>query len=248
MKRAYFIVIVAVVLGLSLAVLAGPSVMANDNDREGPKVFDRDSVVYGRTSGEWAAEWWQWALSIPTAIHPLFDKGDCSVGQSGPVWFLGGSFVSNTAVRSCTIPAGTYLYFPILNGEDSSLEESNGDGCSNPTFGGDTIVGVRKCAESYENGVTVTAEIDGVPIRNIAAKYRVQSPAYGFTLPDDNVFKATTLPSHVYPKGTYFPSVNDGYYLMLTPLREGTHVIHFHGVGGGGSFTLDITYNLNVAK
>jgi len=39
-------------------------------------------------------------------------------------------------------------------------------------------------------------------IHNIAAKYRIQSPAYGFTLPNDNVFKATTPPSHVYPKGT----------------------------------------------
>jgi hypothetical protein len=243
MKR---IVVVAIVLGL--AVLAVPSVMANDSVQDGPMLLDRNSVVYGRTSAEWAAEWFQWALSIPTAIHPLFDKGDCRVGQSGPVWFLGGSFVSNTAVRSCKIPAGKYLYFPILNGEDSSLEESNGDGCSNPTFGGDTIVGVRKCAESYENGVTLTAEIDGVPIHNIAGKYRVQSPAYGFTLPDDNVFKATTNPSHVYPKGTYFPSVNDGYYLMLAPLGAGNHVIHFHGVGGGGSFTLDVTYNLTVAK
>jgi len=93
MKHAYLIVMVAVVLGLGLAVLAGPSVMANDKDKDGPKVIDRDSVAYGRTYGDWMAAWDQWALSIPVANHPLFDNGDCSVGQSGPVWFLGGNFV-----------------------------------------------------------------------------------------------------------------------------------------------------------
>src|SRR5208337_1677970 len=85
MKR---ILVVAIVLGL--AVLAVPSVMARDADD--PKVMDRDSVAYGRTYSEWSAAWQQWALSIPVANHPLFDNGDCSVGQSGPVWFLGGKF------------------------------------------------------------------------------------------------------------------------------------------------------------
>lgn len=247
MRKHMWVVVIAVLVAI-FGLLAVSSVPANDKDH-GAKVLDRGAVVYGKTLGEWAAEWWQWAFSIPMTIHPLFDKTDCSTGQSGPVWFLGGSFVSNTAVRSCTIPAGTFLFFPILNGEDSSLEESNGDGCSDPTFGGDTIVGVRRCAESYENGVTVTAEIDGVSVRDIAERYRVQSPAYSFTLPADNVLKATTSSTHHYPKGTYFPSVNDGYYLMLAPLSPGFHLIHFHGIGSPGSgFTLDVTYHLMVEK
>jgi hypothetical protein len=233
---------------LGLAVQFIPNVLANsnDNDREGFTIINRDAVTYGRTSGEWAAEWWQWALSIPTANHPLFNNPDCSVGQSGPVWFLGGSFVTNTATRTCNIPAGTYLYFPILNGEDSAIEESQGDGCSKPPDQAATIAYVRECAESYENGVTVTAEIDSAPVRNIAAKYRVQSPAYSITLPADNVFYKTT--GHNYPEGTYFPSVNDGYYLMLAPLSPGQHKIHFHGIGNNNSFELDITYFLTVAK
>jgi hypothetical protein len=41
--------------------------------------------------------------------------------------------------------------------------------------------------------------------------------------------------------------VADGFYLMLAPLRTGSHVIHFHGSFPAFAFTLDITYNLRVA-
>ncbi len=248
MKRIAVVSIVLSLAVLALAVQFIPNVLANsnDNDREGFTIINRDAVTYGRTSGEWAGEWWQWALSIPYSEHPLVNNPDCSVGQSGPVWFLGGSFVTNTATRNCTIPAGTYLFFPILNGEDSALEESQGAGCSNPPIDAASLVYVRKCVESYENGVTLSAEIDGASIPNIAARYRVQSPAYSITLPIDNIFANTAAGS--YPEGTYFPSVTDGYYLMLAPLRPGQHKIHFHGIGNNNSFQLDITYFLTVAK
>jgi hypothetical protein len=227
--------------------LPNVSAQSGQDQGNGFTILSRDAVTYGRTSGEWAREWWQWSFSIPTANHPLFDHGDCSVGQSGPVWFLGGSFVSNTAVRNCSIPAGTFLFFPILNGEDSAIEESQGDGCSSPPNPAATIVDVRRCAESYENGVILNAEIDGVPINNIAGKYRIQSPAFGITIPADNFLKVTTNPAHKYPAGTYFPSVTGGYYLMLAPLSPGPHRIHFHGIGAGSGFTLDVTYHLFVA-
>ena len=228
------IVVIAIVLGL--AMLAVPSALAQ-------LVLPPDSVVYGRTYGEWSAEWWQWAFSIPVATHPLFDKGDCSVGQSGPVWFLGGSFVSNKDVRSCTVPAGKMLFFPILNGEDSNVEESFNNGCSDPIFGS-TIVGLRKCATAGQDGLSVRATIDGFPISHIARNFRFQSPAFSFTLPDDNLLKATT--GNPYLAGTYL-SVGDGYYLMLAPLSQGNHSIHFHGSAPNG-FTLDVTYHLTVTK
>ena len=245
MKRAYLIVTAVVVLGLGLAVMLMPTVSANTGNPPGFRLYDRDDVVYGRTMGEWSAEWWQWAFSIPVEIHPLFNNPDCSVGQSGPVWFLGGSFVSSTAVRNCTVPAGKALYFPILNTEDSSLEESFNNGCEDPVFGG-TIAGLRKCADGGMTGVSVSAEIDGISIPHLAERSRVQSPVFSFTLPDNNLLKVTT--GNPYAAGAYFPSAGDGYYVMLPPLCRGNHTIHFRGVGSGGSFTLDITYYLTVAK
>jgi len=59
---------------------------------------------------------------MPIDHHPLYDTADCSAGQSGPVWFLGGTFttieqspgvVVGIANRTCTVPADKALFFPI---------------------------------------------------------------------------------------------------------------------------------------
>src|SRR5258706_4066400 len=46
-----------------------------------------------------SADWWQWALSIPTSVNPLTDTtGEhCNVGQRGEKWFLAGFFVTGSA-------------------------------------------------------------------------------------------------------------------------------------------------------
>ena len=53
------------------------------------------------------------------------DSGfDCSLGQHGPVWFLAGlanefedfdKFVSLAGERTCSVPRGKALFFPIVN-------------------------------------------------------------------------------------------------------------------------------------
>lgn len=244
MKHAYFIVIVAVILGLAVAVLTGPTVMANTN--QGPKVIDRDSVAYGRTMGEWSAEWWQWALSIPVVNHPLFDNGKCSIGQSGPVWFLGGKFCANNSpncgtnniVRSCSVPAGKNLYIAVLNAENSVLEVNDPKA---------QIADLRSGnASAMDGAADISLDLDGAAIPQLKQRFRVQSPAFIFTLPDDNLF--TAIGEGPYSGGSYFPAVDDGVYVMLSPLPAGAHTLHFHGSYPVWNFTLDITYNLNVAK
>jgi len=87
-----------------------------DNNRLASNVFPRDVVVFGRTYGDWSAAWWQWALSIPAKAHPLLDTADCNTGQSGPVFFLGGSFSSSRVPpRKCKVPSGKSLFFPVVN-------------------------------------------------------------------------------------------------------------------------------------
>jgi hypothetical protein len=233
---------------LALAALGSSPISSRADDPPGPKVIQRDSVAYGRTYGEWSAAWWQWALSLPVASHPLFDNGDCSTGQSGPVWFLGGKFCqtgtkcdASAAKRSCSLPAGKALFFPVVNTEDSTLEESTLPG-GNPNA---TIVDLRKFAESSIDGTAdLRVEIDGVPVPNLKNRFRVQSSAFGFTLPDDNLFKA--VEPGTYPQGTYFAAADDGVYVMLAPLPAGPHVLRFHGAFPAFGFTLDIKYNLSV--
>jgi hypothetical protein len=254
MKRASFLVaMVAVVLGLGLAVLSVPSVMANDNDREGPNVIKPDSVAFGRTYSEWSAAWWQWTFSIPVASHPLFDNADCSTGQSGPVWFLGGKFCqtgqmcTGAATRSCSVPAGKGLFFPILNVEDSAPEEpAFGCGDNLPPLKGGTIAEMRQCVESFLSGINnLKAEVDGRSIRNLQRDFRVRSLEFEVTWPEDNVLNA--IGEGPFAAGTYSPVVDDGIYVMLPPLSPGHHTLHFQGSFSNG-FTENITYNLVVAK
>jgi len=240
-KHMWVVVIAVLVIVFGLLALAVPSAKAGD---DGPKVITPDSVAYGRTFGEWSAAWNQWADSIPTAEHPLFDNGPCSVGQSGPVWFLGGKFCAlnttcgTTGVRRfCTLPAGKALYFPVLDVENSTLES--------PAL--TQIADLRSNVESAIDAATnLFCEVDGAPIPHLKERFRVQSSAFGFTIPSDNFF--TAVGEGPFKAGTYFPAVDDGVYVMLPPLSHGQHVIHFGGAFTIYNFTLDITYYFTVAK
>jgi len=207
-----------------------------------PGVLPPNSRPFGLTYGQWSAKWWQWAFSLPVDHHPLYDTADCSAGQSGKVWFLGASFSPSVTdagevvaieTRSCAVPAGTDLFFPIANAEASTIEGN-----------GATEAELRAVAQSFQDVATnLSAEVDGVAIRNLDA-YRVQSPLYTFgPLPDNNVVQAFGIDA---PAGTTSKSVADGVFLMLSPLSVGKHTIHFHAEVPDFNFLLDITYHITV--
>jgi hypothetical protein len=51
---------------------------------------------FGKSYGDWTAEWWKWQLKLPATNHPAFslDGANCDAGQSGKVWFLTGAFTT----------------------------------------------------------------------------------------------------------------------------------------------------------
>lgn len=219
-------------------------------DPANPGVFPINSHPYGKTYGQWSAAWWQWATSLPADHHPLFDTADLSTGQSGHVWFLGGTFFVNTtqtgdflgvANRSGRVPAGTALFFPLLNAECSTAEGL-----------GTTEAELRACARGSVDGTTsLKAAIDGHPVHNLFDQ-RATSPLFTYgPVPANNVFQA--LGEDV-PAGTTSPAAADGYYLMLGPLSVGKHTLHFVAVSVTGqkpdgsplTTTEDITYHLTV--
>jgi hypothetical protein len=217
-----------VAIAVLLVVAAVPNLFADDPGT----VVPPDARMFGKNYAQWSATWWQWALSLPPDQNPWFDEvGDMiASGQSGPVWFLTGVFnVSGTAVRTCTIPAGKYLFFPVINNECSTLEA--------PPWYGKTHPELAACAQS----VTIAnahATIDGVAVEDLETDYTVLSPLYNFWLPEVN---AWGLPGPLHGR-----SVSYGTWLMLRPLAPGTHVINFGGTYPELSFTLDITYILTV--
>jgi hypothetical protein len=188
-----------------------------------PVVVPPDQPVAGKTSGEWSAEWWRQVLAIPAAHNPLFQEGqvECNLGASGVV-FLVGNF-GGTSKRSCSVPSGSHIFLPAVNGE-----------CSHAEGNGDTEAELRSCANAQADLITsTTASVDG---RRVGPS-RSESPLFSFNLPPDNVFGLPPQTSR---------AVADGYWVMLAPLQAGDHRISFGGAAKELRFSTSTTYIVRV--
>ena len=216
-----------------------------------PYVIPPKNKVIRKIYEQLSAQHWKWLFSFPADAHPLADSADCSAGQSGLVWFLGGTFASieiepgvilGQATRECTIPSHVFLFFPIVDVECSTIEGN-----------GETEAELRECAEFFADFIdpdSLSCTVDGKPVKNLA-NYRVQSPLFTFgPLPENNVLEASGIDA---PAGSTSDSVSDGVFVLLTPLPRGHHTIKFTGLFdlsdiGGPIFIQDITYNLRVVS
>jgi hypothetical protein len=245
-------------------------------------VIPPQAMPHGATYGQWDAGWWQWLYQTPMSQSPEFAGAgsqataqpvDCSAGQSGHVWFLGGTYLptsydssSNPPVsksdvyRSCTIPTGTSLFFPIINGEADNLScpaaggDPNNNG--NTDLSAEQLAGYASEFSNYIVPGSMSATIDGASVSGLAngnSIYRAPSPWFSYTLPADNT---GTLFGCDFPAGTTPPTVDghlgataDGIYLMLAPLSPGVHQIHFGGESdipaGQPSGPLQFIQNIN---
>jgi hypothetical protein len=234
-------------LVLVLTMAANLALAGNAN----PKVLPPNSAPYGKSYGEWGAAWWQWAVSFPYEVNPVYNDPTgafAGLGQSGPVWFLAGTGGTN-AVRACTVPAGKGLFFPILNiMVDYPCPEP-------PVFQpapGQTMEDfLTQWAHWYIDHVTaLAAEVDGVALQGLE-KYRAYSKMFYVTMDPSLI---VVDPCNIGP--TPQPAVSEGYWIMLAPLTPGNHLIHFTGRwlftqepdGFDWDFTVDVTYYLTVGK
>ena len=194
--------------------------------------------LFGTRVSDWTVQWWQWALSIPVAANPLFDEvGErVEVGQRGPVWFLGGVFnESGQATRTATIPSGKALLFPLMNFQNDNIAHS-------PALTAEELQQEVAVAVAGIDVESLLLTIDGDPVRDLAAG-RVASAPFAYSTPEGNVGQYFGQNS---PRGIYYPSVSDGYWVMLRPLPLGFHSVHFGATSG--NFTIDMTYNLTVVE
>ncbi len=201
-----------------------------------PKILPIGSSAHGQPYGVWSGVWWQWAYSFPADSNPVSDPtGEfAALGQSGSVWFLAGTF-GTTVTRTVTVPAGQTLFFPIMNQIWINMPEF-GDAPWSPE---QNLYARALVADMIDQGINLACEIDGVAVNDITS-YRCTTPfgaEYMVTLPENNVWGI--------PAGTYGPSVDDGYWLMLTPLTPGKHTIHFTAANSSG-WNLEVTYHLTV--
>ena len=185
------------------------------------------------------AQWWQWAFSIPKAQNPITDQdgGSCMIGQRGSIWFLAGNF-GGTTTRTCSVPAGTTLFFPVIN-QVAFNSPNCGQGPDNIS-----VKDLRKATADFIDSVSLadlSVELDSHPIHDFE---RVQSDVFAMALPADNIVLCALAPPVYSPAAIYSPAVDDGYYVKLDHVKVGPHTLHILAA----PFNLDVTYDLTVVK
>jgi len=217
--------------GLLLGLLAPPAAASFT-------VLQPTEKYASKTYGQWSVVWWQWAANIAEPNSPVSDDSgaDCAVRQRGPVWFLAGT-TGGMATRSCTIPSGKAILFPVINGECSTVE-------------GTAEADLAACATGQMDFVTETrASVDGTAIDlgppGPDARFRFTS--------DPLVFPITFAKRNgFYPDGSVFgrgKAVADGYWVLVKPLAVGDHDIDFYGKAvfpDGSTFDVGVHYDLTV--
>lgn len=217
--------------------------------------------MFGKTYGEWSAEWWTWALSIPDippGNNPVKSEGlvDCSLGQRGPVWFLAGAtaaidfvnLVELQVTRTCRdpIPRERSLFIPLANAV--FINEPGEQTCLGGPLDGPCTVEEKRALLAAFNTASFSCgfafDIDGIPVHTIPA-VRAQSPAF---------YLATDVGNFLGFGNAEDPeAVSDGFWLMVPPLPRGEHVVHFGGAFCNPEshlpfFQLDITYEFTVGE
>jgi hypothetical protein len=194
-----------------------------------------DSYPYGMSYGKWTVEWWHWFLSTPKSKNPVLDvTGEYSnVNQPAQdVWFLAGKMAdedSSCPSRSCSIPVGRSILFPVINCEANLLEypelKTEQELIDHVTADENTIV-EKFCL------------LNGKP----TPVQRVKSDPLIFdvTIHEDNI-------SNVKGGGTTVVS-GDGYWVFLKPPTPGDYLLSFRGSCEKGRLRSGADYMFNVQE
>lgn len=216
-----------------------------------PIVVPPDECPGGVCQAEWSAIWWQQILAIPFGRNPVFDTTgkDCDEGaHEGPhgdvdVWFLAGT-TGGSVTRTCTIPTGTRIFFPLVNTSDDN------NSC-NPPLDCSGFATLEDCltedAHKLLKPETLFAEVDGNALVDNPFLYDQTSKLFFFT-------GQPSLKKHFDPCITGRPqeAVAYGWWIMLEPLQpkpnSEPYTLRFGGTGtfGGFPFAIDATYKLYI--
>jgi hypothetical protein len=243
---------------LGIVALVASLAMVANLGWAAPTVLPSSSKPYGMDYGGWGASWWQWVVLSRPDNHVLYDTTGERAYNNQPVasqvFFLGGSY-AGPVTRNVTVAPGKAFFFPIFNWVLSYPEDIPAGTPDPLKFITDTLNSAFSIPGDYFNdsaGLVVTVKSGAVTTNvvdpaNINA-YRGQSQPYSlYFAPDsftvlNDISPITGLP---YAAGLHYPSVSDGYWVMLAPLELGKHQIHILASGIYGNYQ-DVTYNLTI--
>jgi hypothetical protein len=166
--------------------------------------------------------WWTWALKDPSPMVGEYEGGQQCEGEFiDGVFFLAGTFEGGDAKRTCTVPADTALFFPVITAF-CTVDE--------PTY--------PQCATGLVDTGLATEEpyatLDG---KNLKFR-RITTEEFPLILPFPNIFGL--------PGGEYeHLALSDGLWVYLPKgLKPGEYTLEFGGAIGDSP--LNVTYELIV--
>lgn len=176
-------------------------------------VVPPQELVAHTSQAEWSRAWWEWAGSFDGADSPVADRTGtkCGLKQHGPVWFLAGTYGTQRAIRTCKVPHGKYLFFPLINYVVMPTTQTASCGAECCPFFAQTAKSIT------DRPSNLVLELDGRRIHDLA-QYR------------EATAECFDMGALAEPKYRVFPSAANGYYVMLHPLSPGKHVLNFGGM------------------
>lgn len=194
--------------------------------------FASDSSPYGLSYGEWTVKWWQWLLSTPRSYSPLIDQSGEHAAINQPtehVWFLAGKLGSedkNLPFRSCSIPVGRSILFPVVNCEANPIEY--------PELKTKEAL-IDHVVKDENTIVEKTCILNDIPID--VQRVRSDPEIFEVNLNHDNIFKVN---------GGNTIACADGYWVFLKPLPPGEYRLSFQGSCENGRLCSGANYQLKI--
>jgi hypothetical protein len=237
-KVAAFVSILIALAVVSSPALAAPPAPGNQN----PGIAPINSKPHGKSYSEWAAVWQKWVLETTTS-HYYKPDGDPNQVQcveiEKNVWLLFGTYNQTGAhvERSCTVPPGSALFYPLVNVAYSAWQDDPPE-TRTEQFARQQVAGLK-------DSVQIAATIDGSSV-DVPLNYFEESAIYAV-----NVTKELAEIYKDYGRvagEVWEPSVDAGYYLFLDPLTPGQHTLTWvvKGTDAAGKIIQDLRYTINV--
>ncbi|RZI43917.1 hypothetical protein EGT07_00335 [Herbaspirillum sp. HC18] len=225
-----------IVLHMSFAAFAqvsSPSTPPGGSDWLAQYVVPPGGEYAGQSLSSYAVTWWQWALSFPKEESPMRDVtgSNCGTKQSDEMWFLVGAYGGGRVRRSCTVPSGRALFFPVITTTFFTLPGAQST-CRDNT---------ANVAINNDHLAYAQAWINGVEIPNVD-KHRARSPDCFHIFSGENAKSRGS---------TGYPAATDGYWILLRPLPPGEYTVKFRAKYNRpdelfGSMAQDVEYRLTV--
>jgi len=200
------------------------------------KVPPPQANLGGANLSDWAKRFFVFDASVPVVdgSHPALDEGvvDCSLGQSGKVWFLETApGIVGEFERRCSIPSGTGLYMPVF--QWFCAPELDGIEIA------DCLVDADGAFEDIDLGLTV----DGHAYDDAALDaYRAEVEEFELPLVEDSYWEFVTG----LELGDSLEFGADVVGVLLHPLSVGTHEIVVTYSSRAFEFAGTLTYRITV--